>query len=101
MRSTGLVLAAGGIALANEALFAPVKPSVSDPSKVDSNAFFDRFNWRILPATAVLAFTLGGLEKLAPDFAIGLAALTLMAVLITPTGNAATPIDNLTKTLGV
>lgn len=100
MRSTGLVLAAGGVALANEVVFAPVKASTTDPGKIDSNAFVARFNWRILPATAVLALTLGGLEKAAPDFAVGLAGLALLTVLLVPVGNAPTPIENVVRFLG-
>jgi len=98
MKSTGLVLAAGGIAAANEVLFAPVKHDAA--GKIDSNNFMERFNWRIIPATAVLALVFGGIEKAAPDFAVGLAGLTLLTVLIVPMGNAGTPIDNVVKTLG-
>lgn len=101
MKSTGLVLAAGGIALANDVLLAPVAKSASDSGKVDSNAFVARFNWRILPATAVLALTLGGLEKAAPDFAVGLAGLVLLGVLIVPMGTGdRSAIENLTSFLG-
>ena len=57
-RSTGLVLAAGGIALANDVVFAP-------------GASFTNVNWRIIPATAILAATFAGLEKLTPGFEIG------------------------------
>lgn len=98
MKSTGLVLAAGGIAAANEILFAPVPHDSA--GKIASDAFMSRFNWRILPATAVLALTLGGLEKAAPQFAVGLAGLVVMAVLIIPSGNAPPPIDNIVSTLG-
>lgn len=100
MRSTGLVLAAGGVALANDVIFAPIKASATEPGKIDSNAFVARFNWRIVPATAVLALTIGGLEKAAPDFAVGLAGLVLLGVLIVPVGNAPTPIENVVQFLG-
>lgn len=88
-RSTGVVLAIGAITAANEVLFAPVAGSghVS-------------FNWRILPATAGLALALAGLEQLAPDFAVGLAWLGLITVLVVPVGNAPTPLANANKIFG-
>lgn len=99
MRSTGLILAAGGVAVANDVLFAPV---ARDPKGlIDSNAFTARFNWRILPATAVLALTIGALEKAAPDFAVGLAGLTLLTVLLVPMGTGdRSAIENVVSFLG-
>jgi hypothetical protein len=91
LRSTGLVLAAGGIEIANEALFAPLSGH-GTPWK--------DLNWRLIPATALLALALGGLEKIAPGFAVGLAGLTLLAVFIIPYGHAATPLDNALKMMG-
>jgi hypothetical protein len=88
-RSTGVVLAIGGITAANEVLFAPV----AGAGKVS-------FNWRIIPATAGLALALAGLERLAPDFAVGLAWLGLITVLVVPVGNAPTPLANANKILG-
>lgn len=90
-QSTGIVLAAGAITLANEAVFAPVASGGS----ITSN-----FNWRIIPATAGLALALGGLEKIAPQFATGLAWLVLGSVFLVKTGNAPTPLDNALKVLG-
>jgi hypothetical protein len=87
-RSTGIVLAIGAVTLANEALFAPMAgQSVS-------------VNWRIVPATAGLALALAGLERLAPDFAVGLAWLGLVSALFLRFGNAPTPIENASKILG-
>jgi hypothetical protein len=97
MKSAGLVLAAGGIAIANEAVFAPLASGGVNTAI----AGLKNFNWRIIPATGILALTLGGLEKLSPPFAVGVAGLILVAVLIVPIGNAPTPIDNITKTLGI
>jgi hypothetical protein len=92
LNSTGLVLAAGGIVVANELIFAPMEAGKT-PN-------LSTFNWRIVPATAVLALTLGGLEKLSKPLGVGLAALTLLAILIVPVGKAPTPIDNASKLFG-
>lgn len=87
-QSTGIVLAAGALTAANEALFAPLAGgSVT-------------FNWRILPATAGLALALAGLEHLAPGFAVGLAWLGLATVLLVPFGHAPTPLQNALKIMG-
>lgn len=90
--STGLILAAAGIVAANEAIFAPAV--AHKPLWVD-------FNWRIVPATAIAALTLAGLEQISPPLGKGLAALALLAVLIRPMGNAPSPIENATKLLGI
>ncbi len=87
-RSTGIVLAVGGITAANEVLFAPLAGR-----KVS-------FNWRIVPATAGLALGLAALERIAPEFAVGLAWLSLVTVLLVPFGNAPTPLENANKILG-
>ena len=50
--AAGLVIVAGGITAANEVLFAPVA-SGKAPA----------FQWRIVPATVLLAMAFGGLEK--------------------------------------
>jgi hypothetical protein len=86
--STGIVLAVGAITAANEVLFAPLAGQ-----KIT-------FNWRILPATAGLALALAGLEKLSRPFAVGLAWLSLAAVLTVPFGNAPTPLQNALKIMG-
>ena len=105
MRSTGLVLAAGGVAIANEVIFAPLAKNDltgGNPAKVGGFAkdSLTGFNWRVIPATVILALTLGGLEKLAPDFAVALAGLSLGAVLLIPVGNAPTPLENVVSALG-
>jgi hypothetical protein len=87
--AAGLVLAAGGIAVANEVIFTPMEAGKG----VDLQSF----NWRIVPATAILALTLTGLEKISEPLGVGLAGLTLLAVLILPVGKAPTPIDNLAR----
>lgn len=87
--AAGLVLAAGGIAAANEAIFTPMVQGKDFTStiKADTNL------WRIVPATAILALTLTGLEKVSEPLGKGLAALVLLAVLITPVGKAPTPLE--------
>jgi hypothetical protein len=90
--AAGLVLVAGGIAAANEVIFAPLETGKG----VDVKSF----NWRIIPAATILAITLTGLEKVSEPLGAGLAGLTLLAVLIVPIGNAPTPIDNLSKLVG-
>lgn len=89
--STGIVLAVGGITLANEALFAPLAGHGTPWKNV---------NWRIVPATAGLALALAALERAAPKFAVGLAWLALATVLIVPFGHAPTPLQNVNKVLG-
>jgi hypothetical protein len=86
--SAGYALAAGGIAAANEVFFAPMAPQ---------GAPFTSFNWRLIPATAILAITLYGLEKISQPLGTGLGVMALMAVLIVPVGNAPTPIENLSR----
>jgi hypothetical protein len=84
----GFVLAAGGIEIANEALFAPI---------VNHTSPWTNLNWRLVPATAVLALVLGGIEKINAPFGKGLGVLVLMSVLIIPVGKAPTPLQNITK----
>lgn len=92
--STGYILAAAAIVGANEAIFAPAASGHPDQILVD-------FNWRLVPVTVVAAFTLAGLEQLSEPLGKGLAVLALLTVLIVPVGNAPTPIENLTKMLGI
>jgi hypothetical protein len=89
--AVGLVLAAGGIVAANDALFVPLE---------NGGTPWTNLNWRIVPATAFLALALDGLDKLAPGFGKGLAALVLVSVLVIPFGNAPTPLQNAAKLVG-
>jgi len=89
--AAGLVLVAGAITLGNEVIFAPV----ADHQHITSS-----FNWRIVPASLLGALALGGLQKLAPGFAFGLAALALLTVLVIPLGKAPSPVQNVSKMLG-
>lgn len=90
--STGFILAAAGIAAANEAIFAPV---------ATGRPLWNDFNWRIIPATAIAALTLAGLEQISMPLGKGLAVLALLAVLIRPMGNAPSPVENASKFLGL
>lgn len=83
--STGFILAAAGIVVANELVFAPV---------AENQPIFQHFNWRILPATAIAAVTLAALEKLSHPLGVGLSVLALLVVLIKPMGNAPSILDN-------
>lgn len=88
---TSVVLAAGALTAANEALFAPL---------TGHGTPWSNLNWKLLPATAGLALALNGLGALAPGFAKGLAWLTLVGALVLPVGNAPTPIQNVNSLLG-
>lgn len=94
--AAGIVLAAGGIAAANEAIFVPIAQhkDFATSIKTDTNL------WRLIPATAILALTLTGLEKISEPLGKGLAGLVLLAVLILPVGNAPTPLENAAKMVG-
>lgn len=90
--STGYILAAAGIAAANEAIFAPI---------ATGRPLWTSLNWRIIPATVIAGFTLAGLEKISPPLGKGLAILALLSVLMMPTGNAPSAIENLSKVMGL
>lgn len=87
--AAGLVLAAGGIAAANEVIFVPLETGKAPTWSQDSGV------WRIVPATAILALTLSGLEKVSEPLGKGLAGLVLLAVLLIPFGKADAPLTSL------
>ena len=91
MKSTGFVLAAGGIVLANEAIFVPL-----DTGKTP----LETINWRVIPATAIMALMLAGVESMNESFGAGLGMLVLLSVLVIPMGNAGSPLENLAKAVG-
>lgn len=97
-RSTGIILAAGLLTAANEAVFAPLEEgrNILQPS----SQFPKGFNWRILPATAGAALALAGLEHLSEQFAVGVAWIALVTVLFAKLGNAEPPIVNAARMLG-
>jgi hypothetical protein len=89
--STGIALAVGGITAANEAIFAPL---------AGNGTLITSLNWRIIPATAIFAIALGGLEKLSPEFAKLIGYTALITSLFVNTGKAGNVVDNLNKVLG-
>jgi hypothetical protein len=91
--AAGMVLAAGGIAAANEAIFAPMVSGKDFATSLQN----DTNLWRLIPATAILALTLGGVEKISAPLGKGFAGLVLMAVLIVRVGNSPTPIENISR----
>lgn len=90
--AAGLILSAAGIAAANEAIFIPAN---------SGKPLWNDFNWRLVPATAVAVLTLSALEKISPPLAKGLAGLALFSVIFVPVGNAPSPVDNLSKMIGI
>ena len=90
-RSTGIILAAGGITLANEAIFAPL---------AGGKPITKGFNWRVVPATAFAAMALAGLEHLSEALAVGVAWIALITVLFARLGKAPAPLENVTSVLG-
>jgi hypothetical protein len=85
-----LVLFAGAITAANEVLFAPA----ANPGKAPA------FNWRILPATVLLAIAMGGLENVSNKIAQMLGWSMVITVTLAPIGNAPAPIENINKAMG-
>jgi hypothetical protein len=86
--STGYVLTAGFVAASNDMFFGPKGVDLTN------------VNWRIVPATGIMALMLAGIGTVSPEFATGLGALVLLSVLIVPVGNAPTPLENLAKFVG-
>jgi hypothetical protein len=91
MSAAGYVLAAGSIAAANEVIFAPL---------ASGGKATESFNWRIIPATAILAVVLTGFERIAPAYGNALGGMVLLVVLIAPMGKAPSPAENVAKLFG-
>lgn len=89
--AAGIILAAGGITLANEAVFAPIAAHGNITAK---------FNWRIIPATLLAAIAFAGMERLMPEFARGVATIALITVLFTRLGKAPAPLESLATLFG-
>lgn len=88
MSAAGIALGVGGITVANELLFSPAAGGTL------------QFNWRIIPATAIFAFLLAGLEKIDATIADGIGYTALVTALVVPFGNAKSPLENLDTLLG-
>jgi hypothetical protein len=89
--STGIVLMVGGITAANEVLFAPL---------AGNGTPWQNFNWRIIPATAVFALAMAGVDQISPTLGKGISVIALVTVLFTRFGNAPAPVENVSKVLG-
>jgi hypothetical protein len=89
--STGPALMVGAISLANVWFLQPMA-SGKNPNLTQG--------WRIIPATLVFALALGGLEKLSPVFAKGIAYIALITVCLTEPTGANAPVVNLADILG-
>jgi hypothetical protein len=90
--AAGIIITAGAITMANEALSVPYTPGNTNVLK--------GINWRVIPATAIAAFMFSGLESVNPQAAKGLAALALVTTLLVGMGNAPAPAANIAKALG-
>lgn len=90
--AAGIIVVAGTITLANEALSAPYQQGSTNVLKY--------INWRVIPATAVAALLFAGLESVAPTLAKGLAGVVVLTTLIHPFGSGNSPIVNLASAMG-
>lgn len=87
--AAGIIILAGSISLANEALTAPYEKGATDVAKY--------INWRIVPATAIAAVLFAGLESANAALAKGLASVALVTSLIHPIGNGPSPLVHLSQ----
>lgn len=86
--STGPVILAGALEMANQTVLRPGGGSLS------------AFPWRLVPVTAGLALGLALLEKAAPGFAVGLAWLLVAGVFVFAPAGGQPLLANLNRTLG-
>jgi hypothetical protein len=90
--AAGIIIAAGAITLANEAVSVPYTPGNTNVLK--------GINWRVIPATAIAAFMFSGLEAVNPTVGRGLAVVALFTTLVVGFGNAPAPALNIANALG-
>jgi hypothetical protein len=90
--AAGIIITAGAITLANEAVSVPYTPGNTNVLK--------GINWRVIPATAIAAFMFSGLENVNAQVAKGLAAMALLTTLLVGMGNAPAPALNIANALG-
>lgn len=91
MKSTGYIIAAGGIVLANDAIFIPMETGQTPLQTI---------NWRVVPATVIMALVVGGIESLNEGFGAGLGMLVLLSVLVIPMGKSGSPLENAARAFG-
>lgn len=85
-RSTGPMLAVGGITIANQSLLAKEQQPI---------------DWRIPIATAIAAGGLALLERISPELAVGLAWIALVSVLFVKVDKKVdAPAENILRILG-
>jgi hypothetical protein len=84
-KSTGPVLLAGSLTLANQVIFSP-EPNQSTLDTVV----------RIGVATGIVAAAMAGIEKVAPPIAVSIAWVGLVTVLFVRIDNKPTPLERLT-----
>lgn len=65
-KTTGIILAIGGISIANQVIF--------NDQEMD---------WKVPIATGIAAMTFSGIEKINPQIGVGLAYVALVAILFT------------------
>jgi hypothetical protein len=86
-RSTGPILAVGGITIANRSLLAKEQQPI---------------DFRVIVGTAVAAAGLALLERVSEGLAVGIAYIALVAVLFTDLDKkSGAPAENLLRVLGV
>jgi hypothetical protein len=90
--AAGIILTAGGITLANDALNAPYTQGATSVVK--------SINWRVIPATAVAALIFAGIEQVNGQLGRGLAYIALVTTLIVPLGTTESPIEHLVTLMG-
>lgn len=83
--STGPILAVGAITIANQSL-------LSEPQQ--------EIDFRVVPATAIVAIGLALLERASRGLAVGIAWIALVTVLFVRLGRAPSPAENLLKIIG-
>jgi hypothetical protein len=81
-RSTGPILAVGGLTIANRSLLSPTQEPI---------------DFRIVVGTAVAAAGLALLERVSEPLAVGLAWISLVTVLFVKFGKQPAPAENLLR----
>jgi hypothetical protein len=86
--ASDVILIAGTVTLANEALFSPAAGG-----KV-------AVNWRVIPATGIAAVIVDVIARLSPQLGLGIAVTALITTLFAPLGTAGSPVSNLAHAMG-